>query len=103
MTVVAPTPIKVANECVSSASPDWTFIDTYPLNFLSIRKVLIAPTHRSIGIGIFFDDRSLSLKIICDTPCLTAISASFWILLIASVKFSSSENVQSIDKEFFPK
>ena len=88
---------------MSKASPDWTLIETYPLNFLSIKKVLIAPTHSSIGIGIFSDDIFLSLKINWVAPCLTAISASFWILWIAIVKFSLLENVQSIDKEFFPK
>ena len=40
-TVVAPTPINVAKECVSKASPDCTFIDTYPLSFFSIRNELI--------------------------------------------------------------
>ena len=62
---------------MSNASPDWTFIDTYPLNFFCIKNEFIAPTHKSIGIGKFLDDRFLSLKIIWVTPCLTEISASF--------------------------
>ena len=56
-----------------------------------------------MGIGSFCDERSLSLRISCVTPCLTAISASFWILWIALAKFSSSANVQSIFIEFLPK
>ena len=102
-TVVAPTPIKVAKECVSKASPDWTFIDTYPLSFFSIRNELIDPTAKSIGIGSFKLESSLSLKINWVTPCLTAISASFWIFLIESNKVSSSEKVQSIIDELLPK
>ena len=65
--------------------------------------MFIAPTHNNIGIGNFFDESSLSLKISCVTPCLTAISDSFCILSIALIKFSSFEKVQSIIKEFFPK
>ena len=102
-TVVAPTPIKVANECVSKASPDWTFIETYPLNFFSIKNELIAPTHNNIGIGKLVSDNPLSLKINWVTPCLTAISASFWTCFIASNKDWSLEKVQSITKEFLPK
>ena len=103
LTVVAPTPINVAKEWVSKASPDWTLIETYPLNFFSIKKVFIAPTHNNIGIGNFSEERSLSLRTSWVTPCLTAISASFWIFLIALAKLSSWENVQSIFIEFLPK
>ena len=43
----------------------------------SIKNELIAPTASNIGIGSLIFESSLSLKIICVTPCLTAISASF--------------------------
>ena len=63
----------------------------------------MAPTHNNIGIGNLSDERFLSLKISCVIPCLTAISDSFWILLIEFSKLSSCENEQSIVTEFLPK
>ena len=103
LTVVAPTPISVANEWVSNASPDWTLIETYPLNLFSIKNVFMAPTLNNIGIGNLSSEISLSLRINWVTPCLTAISDSCWILLIATDKLSFFEKVQSIICEFFPK
>ena len=50
-----------------------------------------------MGIGNFSLESSLSLKINWVTPCLTAISDSFWILFREFAKFSSLEKVQ---KEF---
>ena len=88
---------------MSRASPDCTLIETYPLNFFSIKKVLIAPTHNNIGIGNLSREISLSLKINWVAPWRTAISASFWILLIELNKFSLWENVHSINTEFLPK
>ena len=54
-------------------------------------------------MGKFCEEISLSLRISCVIPCLTAISASFCILFIASAKLSFSENVQFIIIEFLPK
>ena len=54
-------------------------------------------------MGKFSLDKFLSLSINCVTPCLTAISDSFWILSRATDKFSSLEKVQSKIFEFFPK
>ena len=63
----------------------------------------MAPTHKSIGIGSFVSDNSLSLKINCVTPCLTAISAFFCTCFMASDKLCSFLKVQSIAREFLPK
>ena len=63
----------------------------------------MAPTHSNIGIGSLSDERFLSLRINCVTPCLTAISDSSCILFIESSKFSSFEKEQSIVAEFLPK
>ena len=101
--VVAPTPKIVANECVSKASPVCTFIETYPLNFFLIKCLLIAPTHKSIGIAIFSSDTAISVNTSCVAPCLTAISDSFIILSKDSTKELSCKKVQSIVFEFSPK
>ena len=94
-TVVAPTPITVAKECVSKHSPDCTFIETYPLSPNLTKFVWIAPTLNRVGIGYLSSEISLSDMTICVIPCLTAISVSFLSLFKASSSVSPFLKVQS--------
>ena len=103
LTVVAPTPIKVAKECVSRASPVWTLIETYPLNPRLVKWVLIAPIHKSIGIGSFSSDILLSVRINCLIPSRTDFSASFLRLFKAYSRLSCLSKVQSKIFELLPK
>ena len=64
-TVVAPTPISVAKECVSNASPVCALIDVYPLNFFFDKMGIYCNQHlKALVLQLFLQKHFYHLKLI---------------------------------------
>ena len=101
LTVVAPTPIKTANECVSRTSELSTFIEQYPLKPNFTRCEWTAPTAKMEGILAWVKLIFLSDNIKLLLPSRTAISASSLIFSILSFRDKLILKVQSSILIFF--